>query len=134
MHTYREVTMVKLFEFETNDKTGVFFMKALFVFSKHVLPAACVGTLVLMALFGDNAELALSPPSNTLLLELATYFAAAGSVIYGSYKTIAELLSLPVGTSSKPLNSSDIRSSATPESKQENKQRSTHAPTRKPKR
>ena len=134
MHTYREVTMVKLYEFETNDKTGVFFMKALFVFSKHVLPAACVGTLVLMALFGDNPELALSPPSNTLLLELTTYFTAAGSVIYGSYKTIEELLSLPMKTSDNPMNSKTIRSSAASKHKSTTKKGMAPSPNNKPKR
>ncbi len=74
----------------------MFFIKTFFVFARHLTPAFCVGSLVLMALFGNNVDPALYPPSDPVVLELASFLFIGLCGTYSAYNTIHDVISCPV--------------------------------------
>ena len=82
--------MHNIISFSKNDDTVDMLIKSPFVIMKHTLPVATLSVVLLIALFGDNPEIALTPPSDPSLLAFATHFLGTFSVGFGAYKSLCE--------------------------------------------
>ena len=82
--------MRNIISFSKNDDTVDMMIKSPFVVMKHTLPVATLSVVLLIALFGDNPELALTPPSDPALLAFTTHLLGDLSIGFGAYKSLCE--------------------------------------------